>query len=157
MIYIYVFNYDKKDSLPFVKKALSNHTNNFDNIKRTEKGKPYIENDVCFSVSHSDNVLVCAIGKENLGIDIEKIRDTDCLKISKRFLNKELRTKEDFFKEWVRAESYVKYTGNGISTLPVSEEELSKVNTIYLDIKEGFVSALCTEKKEDIEIIKGEL
>ena len=44
-------------------------------ISVSESGKPYIEgNPMHFSVSHSENMIACAISEFPVGIDIERIR-----------------------------------------------------------------------------------
>ncbi len=49
-----------------------------------EHGKPYVVNfNVEFNISHSDNMVVCAVDDKPVGIDIEEIRPID-LNIAKR-------------------------------------------------------------------------
>lgn len=104
-------------------------------LKIGENGKPYVENfDVEFNVSHSGDIVVCAVSSRAVGIDVEKIRAIN-LSIAKRVCSqKELEfifgrvpTDSDFslcdneeilrrfFALWTKKEAYAKCTGKGIS------------------------------------------
>ena len=86
------------------------------------KGKPQAEN-VHFNLSHSGNLVICAVGEEAVGCDIEKTgREPEG--VAKRFfhrneaqyLKKFQGTKRDemLFRLWTWKESYVKMTGEGL-------------------------------------------
>ncbi len=88
-----------------------------------ENGKPYLENrDIFFSISHSGNYVVCCISENEIGCDIEKIKDYNP-KVGKRFFTKkeaellENKDTEDIFfaKLWTLKESILKKEGTGIS------------------------------------------
>ncbi|MGN6712626.1 4'-phosphopantetheinyl transferase family protein [Anaerocolumna jejuensis] len=109
----------------------------------TEYGKPYLKNreDVYFNISHSGSWVVCAIGEQPVGVDIEKISKVD-LDIAKRFFTTHeynrivLCSTEDkqseFFKLWTLKESYIKMIGKGLS-IPLNSFELqSGKNREYL-------------------------
>lgn len=93
-------------------------------FKENEFGKPYIEsiNNFHFNVSHSGDWIVCAIDKNPIGIDIEKISTID-LEISKNFFSdkehEDLLLSNDpydcFFTLWSLKESYIKFIGKGLS------------------------------------------
>ncbi|MFL5742261.1 MAG: 4'-phosphopantetheinyl transferase family protein [Flavisolibacter sp.] len=60
-----------------LQKALSDHgrSTDLDAITYTEAGKPFIDPSAHFSISHSGDYTVCALGSSGrIGIDIEKIR-----------------------------------------------------------------------------------
>lgn len=128
-----------------------------------ENGKPFAENaDVQFNISHSGNIVVCAVDERPVGIDVEQIRHID-LKISKRIYTDEelcylfgfcpsdddFKASPDegmllrFFELWTAKEANLKYTGTGITenlkTLSVNPEKIQKeyfddyVITIYKD------------------------
>lgn len=130
---------------------------------KNENGKPFAENlNAQFNISHSGNIVVCAVDDKPIGIDIEQIRPVE-LKIAKRIYTKsELHylfgfdpSEEDFsispddemlvrfFERWTAKEAYLKYTGIGITenlkTLSVNSEktEISYfedyVITVYKD------------------------
>ncbi len=97
-------------------------------IRREENGKPYFvglppgDSPIHFSVSHSGDLWGCIMAGEQVGFDMELIRDNvDYIKIAGRFFAKdEYRLiqsvgPEAFFEIWVRKEAYVKYLGTGLS------------------------------------------
>ena len=103
-------------------------------------GKPYIKKlsrkrdgriinrDIYFSLSHSADMLICAVSRYNIGADCQFINIKDikiCRKIAERFyspkeilyLNNlpECEYINNFFEIWTMKEAYVKYTGKGLS------------------------------------------
>jgi 4'-phosphopantetheinyl transferase len=55
---------------------------------KASNGKPYARNsDFRFSISHCGNLVICAVSKKEIGIDIEKIRDIR-LKAAEKFASK---------------------------------------------------------------------
>jgi 4'-phosphopantetheinyl transferase len=93
-----------------------------ENIKRSEKGKPYLEAScIKFSVSHSGNLWICAMGDHEMGIDVQKMRPSKTRELARRFFTEEeydyiAQTAEsDFFRIWTMKEAFVKYIGQGIS------------------------------------------
>ena len=88
-----------------------------------EHGKPKVRS-IHFNLSHSHDMVVCAVGEREVGCDIEKtaaIRE----KIAERFfcenevahLNvlKGKERDEEFFRLWTMKESYMKMTGEGMN------------------------------------------
>jgi len=95
-------------------------------ILKNKYGKPYIENvPVHFNISHSGSWIACGISDQNIGIDIEKMKETN-LGIAKRFFcdkeyellisKKEEDRMELFYLLWTLKESYIKWMGTGLST-----------------------------------------
>ena len=121
---------------------------------KNENGKPFAENlDVQFNISHSEDMVVCAVDDKPVGIDVEKIRQID-LKIAKRvYTQDEIRylyggdeseTPERFFELWTAKEAYLKFLGCGIvdklNTMPVKTENV-------LVQKDGeYIISIYTEK-----------
>ena len=91
-------------------------------IAKGEKGKPFFENltNFHFNVSHSGKIKVLAVSQNNVGIDVEKIREIP-LKIAKKFCQSErdyiaeADSLKRFFEIWTKKEAYLKYSGTGIS------------------------------------------
>ncbi len=99
-----------------------------------DNGKPYAKKiDAHFNISHSNDVVVCAVSDVPVGIDVEKIRPVD-LSVSKRvctddelcYLFGHAPVKSDFvyttdteiltrfFKLWCSKEAYAKCSGKGL-------------------------------------------
>ena len=108
-----------------------------------ENGKPYIEGaDFCFSISHSKDMVVCAVAGNELGVDIESIGRTDriCSDVgrSTRFFNRvatalekewlanlpQSEKQKGFLRIWTGKESFGKANGKGIA------QELKTVNVL---------------------------
>lgn len=87
-----------------------------------EHGKPEIAG-LHFNLSHSQDMVVCAVSEKPVGCDIEKIKQAPKL-IAERFFceneRKYLNTFEGiekdsaFFRLWTMKESYMKMTGEGM-------------------------------------------
>lgn len=83
-------------------------------IVREEGQKPRFDSEeVFFNLSHSHGVIMLGISHTPIGVDIEKIREIDYKKFS--FIEAE--DEEEFFEKWTERESYLKWTGEGISKL----------------------------------------
>lgn len=92
-----------------------------------ENGKPYLTgvHDVHFNLSHSDEIVICAISPWEIGCDVERLHDIN-VEIAKRFfceteydmINREKtaeKKQEMFFRLWTLKESFIKATGMGMS------------------------------------------
>ena len=87
--------------------------------------KAYISNydDIYFNLSHSGEIVCCAISDKEIGADVEYIDSEIDLNIAKNyFFNSEYenimksnKPYDEFFKYWVLKESYMKYTGLGFN------------------------------------------
>lgn len=89
----------------------------------TAAGKPYIEGCLNFNISHSENMLVVAFNKAEVGVDVQKIVEYNA-KLANKICNQkelaELNLAEDknlkFTEIWTLKESYLKLKGQGIYT-----------------------------------------
>lgn len=103
-------------------------------LEYNDFGKPLISGDTpCyFNVSHSGEWVVCAVDKDEIGIDIEQKDDID-IEIARRFFTcREYRyilggdpvTRMDrFYEIWTFKESYIKAVGKGLS-IPLQSFEI---------------------------------
>ena len=86
---------------------------------KASNGKPYARNsDFRFSISHCGNLVICAVSKNEIGIDVEKIRDIR-LKAAEKFASRnELEyignNLERFFEIWTLKEAFFKCKGTGL-------------------------------------------
>ena len=98
-------------------------------LSENEHGKPYLKNrpDICFNLSHSGSIALCAVSDAPVGADVEKLRDFN-EKIARRFFAPEetewIMAQADrgaaYTRLWTRKESYYKMLGTGI-TLPMDD------------------------------------
>lgn len=132
-------------------------------------GKPFMEDhSLHYNVSHSGDYVVCAISQSEVGIDIEK-REAIDLEIAEHFHEKEcqdIMSQKDrlavFYDYWCLKESYVKYTGMGLSVpldafqidksqdtilLKIEGKEIVGPKLQLLSIDPNYSSALCFESE----------
>ena len=105
-------------------------------LHRKENGQPYLTGcDLYVSISHCGGKIACAISREPVGIDLERIRPVDlklcrhvCVPEEKAYLLENHREYEDrecqdpevlrrFFEIWTAKEAYFKKCGTGITNL----------------------------------------
>lgn len=88
-------------------------------------GKPCfrIHPEVRFNISHSGDLVICAVSDFEIGIDIQEKSRMNTDRIAKKIMSSaehkkyiESSERQDFFyRVWVMKESYVKWTGDGIT------------------------------------------
>lgn len=146
-------------------------------INYSKYGKPYIENlkNFQFNISHSGDWVVCAYGKENIGVDIEKI-ETAYLNISEMYFSKSEhkmlceKSKNEqnvyFYQLWTLKESYLKYMGKGLSVSLNSFSIIENNEKFYIKGLENnvilkqykfnndYIISVCSKEKCNNEIKK---
>ena len=132
-------------------------------------GKPYLLDapDIYFNISHSGELVLCAISSQEIGCDVEKVSDRNW-KVAERFFTSaeyqmmlrqetEEARREMFFRLWTLKESFLKVTGWGMhlsmdSFCMFFEEDRAFVkqdfnqNTYYfqeLDLREDYKCSVC--------------
>lgn len=143
-------------------------------MRSMEHGKPYfVEKDeenreiissIHFNLSHSEEMVACALCSKTVGIDIEKIRRYNA-KVANRILHdseweylQESKQKDkDFIRFWTLKEAYGKYTGQGLRT-PFKEIQFrwdkdgnifcsdEQVNVFQREIDEDYILSLCIQR-----------
>ncbi|MDD2217437.1 MAG: 4'-phosphopantetheinyl transferase superfamily protein [Eubacteriales bacterium] len=142
-------------------------------VKRGEHGKPYFDSPDApyFSVSDSGQLWVCAVANQEVGIDIQEVKDKDYTDLAKRFFTEEeaefvrLYGKEGFFLLWTRKEAYVKYKGTGLkeglSSFSVVKDnavvywmEDGDAKCFFKDINfgNGIICTVCSGEPEEAEV-----
>lgn len=145
-------------------------------MRRFQHGKPYFaekrENDeevlseIKFNLSHSGEMAVCILTKNEVGIDIEKMRKYNPKVANKilsdeewEILQKSEQKDKDFTKFWTLKEAYGKYTGKGLGMdfkqikfcwqedgrIGCSDE---KVLLYQYEIEQEYILSVCVERKE---------
>ncbi|RBP02129.1 4'-phosphopantetheinyl transferase superfamily protein [Rossellomorea aquimaris] len=104
---------------------LKNNSGKVNNYKifRNKYGKPYLNIDnLHYNISHAGDWVVCCIDKKSVGVDIEQVIDIDIEIIKEQFHTKEIEflnsnsnNLKEFYRIWTVKESFVKYTGLGLS------------------------------------------
>lgn len=121
MIDIY-YTYASVDSERFTKFILAKYYNIPDaEFAKTINGKPYLKNDkVFFNASHSKGLLALAVGKKEVGLDIESLsgkpRPAELNKFTLRE-KYEIMTLADFYIHWTARESYIKYVAGSLASM----------------------------------------
>lgn len=146
-------------------------------IRQKEGEKPYFEEDskIHFNISHSGNLVICAIAKCEVGIDVEEILDSVAEEMKLICDEEEIQwmlqgdVRCNSYRLWTWKESYLKCTGEGMSGLEnmpsmIEHGELkNQYQECYiksLEIMDTYATTLCVkgiEPKFCIEEIDGEL
>lgn len=112
-----------------LRKALADKKLDYDDLiyEYNEYGKPSLSNinGFFFNISHSGDYVLLGASNNEIGVDIERIKKFNS-RIAQRFFRKEeyeyIMAPQDeeerkrlFFLYWVIKESYIKYSGKGLS------------------------------------------
>lgn len=139
-------------------------------ISLNKYGKPEIENskNIHYNISHSSEYVVCAVSDVEIGIDIEKKREINCIDISSRYFSVEengliegktyKKSLDAFYKLWTLKESYIKCCGKGFS-IPLHsfslhtmalDEELAYGSYQFksFEIKDSYHISVCQNGKK---------
>lgn len=116
-----------------------------------EYGKPYLKNDkIFFNISHSFDYVITAISNNEIGIDIEKVRQTP-IKIINQFatekekeyiLSSNKNIEERIFKIYTLKEAYFKMLGTNLNNI-LEVEFIIENDKIYCNdknVKVGFIN-----------------
>ena len=182
---------DEKISLTFTRKCICDYIDENElqvelSFYNNKYGKPFINSlqkikdkqrikintNLYFSISHSNDVLMCAISRHNIGVDCQIINIQNietCKKISKRFYSpteniflNDLPQENyinNFFKIWTKKEAYIKYTGKGIAeglnTFSVNNLDDIYFKRVTFDKLSDAYIYLCYDKnnKDKLEVI----
>ncbi len=118
-------------------------------FKTGEHGKPYAVGCAEFNISHSGNMVVCAVADNPVGIDVEMIKPINpgivrklCTESDNRYIygkNSPNETDEfsdeqlyRFYEVWTAKEAYFKCIGTGIKNLKsISFENLIDIRKVF--------------------------
>ncbi len=141
-------------------------------VMRPQYQKPYLKAlpDVGISVSRSGEYWACVISMQQVGLDLQQENFSGTERIARRFFHPMeqawLRERpEDFFRVWTAKESYVKFTGEGVTDqfgdFSVAEEgglkaALGEGKFRFLGAPEGYVLCLCAQTLGTISLSRME-
>lgn len=109
-------------------------------IEYNEYKKPYLKNnDIMFNISHSNKYAICAISSDEIGCDIEYIRDINLDIARKYFNNSEYKAimessnqLDTFYRFWTLKESFMKNCGLGFN-INIKDFEISLKDKISVN------------------------
>ena len=130
-----------------------------------EHGKPMLEG-FEFNLSHSGNLVICAVSDKPVGCDVEQLRKAP-ERVAERYFSESEKEylnqfggedyDTEFFRLWTMKESYVKMTGEGMG-LPLGAYEIvlgdcarvirnGEVQECYLSEIEmdGYIISICAK------------
>ena len=121
-------------------------------LKYCAKGKPYIDGEIHFNLSHSGAYITCVFDTTEIGIDLQKMRHVPT-GVMKRYLHSEIEEPTKQVLEWTKYESYGKMLGSGIPL-----DKSSDYNTgLYAHSFEiaDYVLTVCSENRQyqDIRLV----
>lgn len=107
-------------------------------LRYTKYNKPYFEDQLIhFNISHSGDIVVCALSDQEIGIDIEFIRNIEIEDFKFIMTEKEWgkivkssNKNDSFFDYWTQKEAVIKANGNGLATDLKSFEISENITTV---------------------------
>ncbi len=116
----------------------------------TKEGKPYLKeySQVYFNLSHTKNIITCVISAEEIGMDVEHVRDFRENTIQRVFTENEKvligQNKEEMVHLWTMKEAYVKLLGTGISDIWEGVEISKEETGFYIKkLNQDITKAIC--------------
>jgi len=139
---------------------------NLEVVRQGYKKPHFVHSDIFFSISHSGNYVLFALGFTELGIDIQKYKICDADRIAGRFFHNseyEYLKKDNFksfFDVWTAKESYVKYTGQGITDDYMNFSVIDENGNVgmkdmcfeIIPFIDGYSLCLCTKEKAEVKL-----
>ena len=108
----------------------------------TENDKPLTQ-DTFFSVSHSGDIVGCAVSDREVGLDVERIRAVP--RRLGRKLAGQWQTEDDFWQLWTSREAAIKCRGGVWGEWKREQDDVFFFT--YPDVPEGYTATIA-EKKE---------
>lgn len=149
------------------------------NFSFNKHGKPYLEDtNIFFNISHCKDYVICSISENEIGCDIEYIKEPN-YKISERYFSKEeyedinssnnQNIKIDkFYRYWALKESFIKNIGLGLSlplnsfcinldSLSIKQDfDNNKYCFEEIDLDSNYKCSICKQNSENTKIIEVE-
>ena len=127
-----------------------------------EHGKPFLRDhpEIYFNLSHTGNAVLCALGRQPVGVDIEMIERGGYERLLSVFSDAEQAeiTQAEhpeirFTELWTRKESFIKLTGDGlVSTRALREIPTQDTDSVHFETvvreADGFAYSWCQWKPD---------
>ncbi len=152
-----------------LQKALKNFNYKLSDVLISEYKRPYIDANIDFNISHSENFIVCAIVEDSkIGIDIEIVKDIN-LSDFKQFFEREWseiinsnNSLKSFYKFWTIKEAILKIDGRGFLSenidmkIDVDNNFVNFENNIYqiqnINLSSSYICTIASLESKNIEI-----
>jgi len=103
------------------------------NVKYNKYGKPFINRDIDFNISHSGKMVVCAISTEGeIGVDTEELKPITTDDFINHFtsvewseIHKGNNLSNNFYYHWTAKEAVIKAIGKGLS-IPLQDISIER-------------------------------
>lgn len=127
--------------LEYAYKSTFNKKLDVSKLSKDERGKPKM--DSCFiSFSHTDELVCVAISRNNIGVDLEMIKDHKSLEPLKNHIlapNEQASTKEDLLCLWTQKEAIYKFDDSIEKYVPSKiDASCYKTKTVKIKYEEKF-------------------
>lgn len=155
-----VFTEQSKAGLVLLKHVLEKENYQIQSfIKYNEYHKPMLDG-VFYNISHSDELVVLAFSNEEVGVDIQKYKDT-LERTKDKYYNE-----DDYDKSllhlWVIKESYLKFIGvglkNNIHEIIVKKDLVGYKGDMVMykcyDLPNDYALAVCCNKIDNVSFVK---
>ena len=126
-------------------------------VRFTREGKPYIFGAPRFSISHSRGRCVLAVGEAPIGVDIEKLDESDLIAAEAALTEEELEwikssPLERFHVLWTRKESIFKAVGGFADPKDIMalDWRLPQGLSVKSSIVDGFALSVCSASSDEI-------
>ena len=131
---------------------------------RDDKGRPYLVGrpDVDFNISHSDNIVVCAlsVGEGRVGVDVERSNPTvdegRLARLADRYFSPDEAVEPStFISAWTEKEAYLKYIGIGLTTDLKSVHPRADASVKFERLTiDDYSVAVCLAKDSSLESVR---
>lgn len=124
-------------------------------------GKPYVQDEpgIHFNLSHSGDYVLTVFAPVEIGCDIQKITEGERNgRVAARFFTEKERRAiaagMDFYRIWVRKESYIKCTGDGLAHDLRSFDVVTEKEMYFAEHSlPGYAMAVCYENHEELPVV----
>ena len=111
-----------------------------------DNGKPYLtDGDIRFNLSHSGELAAVAVADQEVGIDVQEVRELhDAAALARRILAP-AEAGSDLLRAWARKEAVVKATGEGLRRSLAEVQVFPPAGPWWvedLDVPDGYVGAV---------------